>query len=205
MRIPVYARAALLMLVLLPWPGTAVAEARTYEFDPDHLFVTFRVEHAGYAHIIGRFMRARGRFMYDEENRSLESGTVTLFAHSVFTGHYQRDKLLRGPGFLNASEYPRIVFETSRFQRTGSRTGRLLGQLEMLGETRAVTLDVTINRVGPNPAAAGMLRPAPYVLGASARGTIVRSRWGMQGDARGGLLADEVELIIELEAHRQAE
>ncbi len=205
MRIPVYARYALLSLALLVWPGTAAAEVRTYQLDPDHLFVTFLVEHAGYAQIIGRFMRARGRFMYDEDNRSLESGTVTLFAHSVFTGHYQRDKLLRGSGFLNAAEYPRIVFEFSRFQPTGPRRGRLFGQLELLGETRTVSLDVTINRVGPNPAAAGMLRPAPYVLGASARGTILRSRWGMQGDARSGLLADEVELIIEIEAHRQAE
>lgn len=196
--------AAVIALVLL-WPHAAAAEPRSYEIDPDHLFVTFMVEHAGYARIVGQLLRGQGQFVYDEEQRNLESGTVTLYASSVFTGNYQRDKVLRGPGFLKASEHARIEFEVSRFQPTGDGTGRLIGRLEMLGETHTIELEATINRAGPNPSAAGFLRDAPYVIGVSARGTILRSRWGMQGNVDAGLLADEIELIVEFEAHRQRE
>lgn len=183
--------------------STAVhAAPRTFQIDPDHLFVTFLVHHGGFARIVGQFLRGNGRLVYDEEAGTLESGTVTVYSKSVFTGHHQRDKMLRSPDFLDVSQYPEIVFELSSFEvmeRYGGRqVGRLSGQLTMRGITRPVTFNATINRIGPRTSA----EDAPYVLGASARMTIARSRWAMGKGIGTGELADGVELIIEVEAHR---
>lgn len=182
--------------------GAAHAAPRTFQIDPDHLFVTFLVSHGGFAKIVGQFLRGDGRLVYDEATGTLESGTVTVYSKSVFTGHHQRDKMLRGPDFLNVSQHPEIAFEISSFNVTkrsaGRQAGQLSGQLSMRGITRPVTFDATINRVGPRTAA----DDAAYILGASARMTIARSRWGMSRGIGSGQLADGVELIIELQARR---
>lgn len=178
------------------------AAPRTFQIDPDHLFVTFLVSHGGFAKIVGQFLRGDGRLVYDEEAGTIESGTVTVYSKSVFTGHHQRDKMLRGPDFLHVSQYPEIVFELSSFdvmeRFAGRQVGQLSGQLTMRGITRPVTFNATINRIGPRTTA----EDAPYILGASARMTIARSRWAMGKGIGSGELADGVELIIEVEARR---
>lgn len=180
----------------------AHAASRTFEIDPDHLFVAFLISHSGYAKIVGQFLRGEGHLVYDEATGTIESGTVTVYSKSVFTGHHQRDKILRGPDFLNVTQHPEIVFELSSFEgverRGGGQAGQLSGQLSMRGITRPVTFDATINRVGPRSGA----EDAPYILGASARITIARSRWAMTEGIGSGELADGVELIVELQARR---
>ncbi len=187
--------------------STAVhAAPRTFQIDPDHLFVTFLVGHGGFAKIVGQFLRGDGRLVYDEEAGTIESGTITVYSKSVFTGHHQRDKRLRGPDFLNVRRYPEIVFELSSFdvmeRYAGRQVGRLSGQLSMRGITRPVTFNATINRTGQRSVDGVAEEDGPYILGASARMTIARSRWGMSKGIGSGELADGVSLIIELEAHR---
>jgi polyisoprenoid-binding protein YceI len=43
----------------------------------------------------------------------------------------------------------------------------------------------------------------PFVMGVSARGTFKRSAYGMTYGVDNGWVGDEVEMIIEFEAHRQ--
>lgn len=76
-------------------------------------------------------------------------------------------------------------------------------ELARLGETRPVTLDVTVHRIGEYPLGGGLLGGKPYVLGAPARGTIERGRWGMTYGVDNDLVGDEVEPILEFEARRQ--
>lgn len=186
--------------------ATAQAAPRTFVINPNYLFVTFLVSHGGFARIVGQFLRGDGRLVYDEKTGTIESGTVTVYSKSVFTGHHQRDKRLRGPDFLNVRQYPEIVFELSSFEvmerYAGRQVGQLSGQLTMRGITRPVTFNATINRIGPRAVDGVAAEDAPYILGASARMTIARSRWGMGKGIGSGELADGVELIIELEARR---
>lgn len=198
--------AACALATALAWCGTAQAVPRTFEIDPNHLFVTFLVDHGGFAKIVGQFLRGDGRLVYDQEQGTVRSGTITVYSKSVFTGHNQRDQMLRSADFLHASKYPEIVFELSEFEvmerYAGRHVGRLSGQLTMRGITRPVTFNATINRIGPRTPYRTTEADAPYYLGASARMTIARSRWGMSHGIGSGELADGVKLIIELEARR---
>ncbi len=196
---PKRAFAATIAAVLLAAASSsAMAEPRTYRIDPAHFSVGFLVEHVGYARTLGMFREARGEFVYDEQTRELQSGRVEVTAGSVFTDHQERDEHLRGGDFLDVEQFPTVVFEATEYQPTGENTGKLSGELTMLGKTRPVTLDTTVNKAAEYPFGHGQ-----YTLGISARTTIERSEWGMTYAVENGLVGDEVELTFEFEAIRQ--
>lgn len=177
---------------------TLQAEPRTFEIDPAHFSVGFLVEHAGYDKTLGMFREAEGSFVYDEADKTLHSGEVVVQADSIDTNHAERDEHLRGGDFLATDDHPTIRFEATELELGDDRSGTLTGDLTLLGTTREIELDVTINKTGPYP-----FGDNPYVLGASARGTIERSEFGMTYGVAGDMVGDAVELILELEAVRQ--
>lgn len=179
----------------------AWAEPRSYTIDPDHFAIGFQVDHIGYADIIGMFLKASGRFEYDEAARTLKSGRVVVAADSVFSNHEARDRHVRDSDFLDAKKHPEIVFEATAFEPGGERDGRLEGRLSgrltLLGQTHPVVLDVTLNKAATYP-----FGHRKHTLGISARTTIERSRWGMDYGISRGMVGDAVELRFELEAMR---
>ncbi|MFV8834464.1 YceI family protein [Aquisalimonas sp.] len=183
--------------------GQARADADHWVIDEAHLSVNFLVDHIGFSSVLGMFLDAEGEFVYDPDAMELESGRVVIRTDSVFTNHDERDEHLRDDDFLDAGEYEEMVFTATAFEPDGEDGGQLTGDLELLGVTRPVTLDVTINRIDEYPIRDGLFGGYPYVLGASLRGTLNRSDWGMDYGIEEGLVGDEVELILELEARRQ--
>ncbi len=180
----------------------AWAEVRSYTIDPEHFSIGFQVEHLGYADIIGLFLKASGRFEYDEATRTLKSGRVTVAADSVFSNHEARDRHVRDSDFLDAKKHPEIVFEATAFEpgaeRDGRLQGKLGGRLTLLGQTHPVVLDVTLNKAATYP-----FGHRKHTLGLSAHTTIERSRWGMDYGVSRGMVGDAVELRFELEAMRE--
>ncbi len=176
-------------------PAAAAPEA--YEIDPAHLSIGFLVHHIGYADTLGMFLEGAGRFTFDAEARTLSDLTVTIRADSVFTNHERRDGHLRGGDFLDVETHPEITFVGTGAEPTGERTGRVTGDLTILGVTQPVTLDVTWNKSGPYPFGNS------YAIGISARTVVQRSAFGMTYAVDNGWVGDEVAVIIELEAIRQ--
>ncbi len=174
------------------------AEPRTYEIDPDHFAIGFEIEHIGYAKVLGLFLKASGQFVYDEEARVLSSGRVVVAADSVFSNHERRDKHVRDDDFLDVKRHPEIVFEATGLQWTNEREGKLAGNLTLLGQTRPVTLDVSLNKAAAYP-----FGHRKHTLGVSARTTLQRSQWGMSYGVDRGMVGDEVGLSMEFEALRQ--
>jgi len=179
----------------------AWAQAARYEIDPDHLALAFLVDHIGYAKVLGMFRSARGSFRFDEANATLTAVRIEVDTASVFTNERKRDDHLKGPDFLNSSEFPRMVFTADSARRTGERTFDIAGQLEVLGKTQPLTLKATWNKSAESPL--GGFGRKPYVMGVSARGSFKRSAYGMNYAVANGWVGDEVALIIEFEAIRQ--
>nr|WP_299245492.1 YceI family protein [uncultured Halomonas sp.] len=182
-----------LLLGALP----AQAEPHTYRIDPEHFSIGFLIDHIGYQKQLGMFLEGEGEFVYDEQTRTLSSGRVEIPAASLFTNHEKRDEHVLSDDFLNAKEYPAIVFEATDFSAESDTQGSLTGDLTLLGETRPVTLDVTLNKAEKYP-----FGHEQYTLGLSARTTLSRSEWGMTYGVDNGMVGDEVELIFEFEAIR---
>lgn len=177
----------------------ARAAPQRFEIDPSHLSIGFLVHHLGYEKVLGMFLEGSGSFSYDPEDRRLSDLRVVIQADSVFTNDERRDEHLRGPDFLNAGEFPEIVFEGKEAEPTGENTGRVDGTLTILGVTRPASLDVTMNKLAPYPFGS----PPPTVIGISARGHVMRSAFGMTYGVENGWVGDRIDLIIEFEAIRQ--
>ncbi len=191
------ARAHAVVLMVLALSCSSYAESKRYEIDPEHLTVGFLVEHVGFAKVFGMFRDARGGFTFDEETSTISNVRVVVQTASVFTGVDARDQHLRSGDFLDVETFPEMIFEADR-SVLENREGTLTGRLTILGVTKPLTLAVTWNKSGESP-----LPGRPYVAGLSARGSFARSEFGMTYGVLDGLVGEDVELIIELEAHRQ--
>jgi polyisoprenoid-binding protein YceI len=174
---------------------SAQAEPKDYKIDEEHMSISFEVNHLGYASVIGLFLEGKGSFKYDEETNEVPSGKVVIQSASVFSNHDKRDEHLRKEDFLHSDRYPEITFEVTDFETTGERTGNLTGDLTLLGQTRPVTLDVTLNQAAEYP-----IGHEEYTLGISASTTIKRSDWGMTYALDPLMVGDDVHLRFEFEA-----
>lgn len=182
-------------------PAAARAEAASYALDPEHLTVAFLVEHIGYARTLGVFRKASGSFRYDEASGALTDLRVVIETASVDSGHARRDEHLRGRDFLDAPRFPTMTFTARTARRIGERGYRIEGELELLGQRRPLVLEATLNKHERYPLGPPLAKP--MVLGASARGHLRRSEFGMSYGVANGLVGDDIELLVELEARRQ--
>jgi polyisoprenoid-binding protein YceI len=179
----------------------ALADAQRYEIDPEHVTVAFLVDHIGYARTLGQFRQVTGGFAFDETAAKIADLRVVMDTASVDTGHAARDGHLRGKDFLDVARFPRMTFTATSIQRRDAGKFTLTGELELLGRRRPVTLEATLNKSERYPIGPPLMKP--WVIGVSARGRLKRSEFGMTYGVANGLVGDDVELIIELEARRK--
>ncbi len=173
--------------------GTALA-ADQFKIDPAHTSATFRVLHQGYSYLAGRFNEIVGDVMFDEGDLLKSQVNITIKTESVDTNHKKRDDHLRSPDFFNAKEFPDMTFKSTGVEQTGDKTGKLKGDLTLLGVTKPVTLDVTFHRIAPNS-------KNIVIAGFSASGKIKRTDFGMTYGLQG--IGDEITIEIAAEAHKQ--
>jgi polyisoprenoid-binding protein YceI len=189
----------LLALAFVIAGSAAQAQPAKYEIDPEHFSVGFLVDHIGYAKVLGMFQKASGSYAFDEKTGALADVRIVVEADSVHTGHRRRDNHLRSADFLNAGEFPRIVFIAAQARRTGERTFALDGQLELLGKALPVTLEARWNKSGQYE----LPGANAYVMGVSAKASFKRSAFGMTYGVANGWVGDTVEMMFEFEARRR--
>jgi polyisoprenoid-binding protein YceI len=170
----------------------AVAAPVAYKLDPAHTSVAFIVNHVGFSNAIGRFNTVSGDVAFDQDALANNKVTVVIDTASFDTNHAKRDEHLRSPDFFNVKEFPKMTFTSTRIEQTDDKTGKLYGDLTLLGVTRPVVLDVTFNKSGVSPAS------KLETVGFSARGTVKRTDFGMKYGAPA--IGENIQLLIEAEA-----
>lgn len=181
-------------------PVSTTAPAGDYATDPSHSSLTFRVNHLGFSNYTARFSTFSARLRLDPAHP--EASTLTaqipvssLTLNSPPDGFVQE---MLGPQFFDSAHFPQINFQSTSVQLTGPRTARVTGNLTLHGVTRPVTMEVTFNGGYP-----GMSMDPSARVGFSARGTLLRSEFGMgygvpaPGATMG--VSDQVEFLIETE------
>ena len=190
------ASAALLSLSALA-SAPAAAEPARHALDPAHTALAFLVDHVGFAKTLGRFTDVSGSFVWDPETRELSELRVVVATASVDTDHEARDKHVRDDDFLDVERYPEMIFAADGPVTVADDESRVEGQLTLLGQTRPLALDVVLNKSDKYP-----FGHERQTLGISARGSLMRSDYGMEYAVANGLVGDEVSMIIEFEALR---
>ena len=173
--------------------AAAPAAAETYVIDKGHTHILFQVSHLGFSNTHGEFLEFDGTFDFDPEAPENSRIDVTIETASIDSGLAERDAHLRNADFFDVEQHPTMTFETTAVEVTGDNTAMLTGNLTLLGTTQPVTLDVTMNGLGPHP-----FREDTTVAGFTATGTINRSDFGMAFGVPA--IGDEVAITIEMEA-----
>ncbi|WP_028879256.1 YceI family protein [Terasakiella pusilla] len=171
----------------------AQADPVQYAFDKDHTSIVFHVNHMGFSNFQGEFQEFDGSLTFDADKPQNSAVNVKINVNSVDTDVAKLDDHLRSPDFFDVNKFPSMVFKSKSIEVTGEKTGKITGDFTLLGVTKEVTLDVTLNKAADHP----MLKvPA---VGFSATGTIKRSDFGMTTYVPA--VGDEVTISIETEAY----
>lgn len=177
-----------------PTPGT-------YEIDPAHTSVTFRVQHMAISKVRGSFTGVRGTIVVGEAPAG-SSAQVEIDTSSIDTAQEQRDQHLRSGDFLNVEQYPTLTFRGTQAEQDGDGW-KVRGELTIAGVTRPVTLDVEFDGAGPDI----LGNPENPRAGFSAETKINREdfglAWNQALETGGWLVGKEVKIELDVEAARE--
>jgi len=176
------------------------AEPVAYRLDPSHSEAVFSIRHV-FSKVSGRFKELEGTIQYDEQNVANSSADITLKTGSIDTNNERRDADLRSANFFAADTFPTITFKSTKVIPGEKGNFKLVGDLNMHGVTKPVTLDVTLLGAGPF----GMDgKSMGKRAGWEATTTINRKDYGIVWnrtlDQGGTLLGDDVAIHIGVEA-----
>src|SRR5579872_2848784 len=180
--------AALAALIL---SAAALAQAGTWQVDPNHSSAQFSVKHLGVSTVRGAFTKVTGSAQYDPADASKDSADIAIEASSVDTRVQMRDNDLRSPNFLDVQKYPTITFKSKQVKSAGAGKLQIAGDLTIHGVTKEVVLDVD-GPTGPIKDPMGNQR-----IGASATTKIIRQDFGVNGAP--GIAGSEVTITIDAE------
>ena len=150
-----------------------------WELDNSHTRVGFSVDHMGFSTVMGRFADAKGTVNYNMANPNQTTVNFTIPTSSIDTGWEARDEHLMSKDFFNVKQYPTMTFKSKQVQFLNPQQAKVMGDFTMLGQTKPLTLNVTLNKIANSP-----LTNAP-VIGFRATGNIDRTAYGMDAYAAG--------------------
>lgn len=185
-----------IMFVLMLLSPMALFAAEKYTIDPNHTYPNFTIDHLGYSTMHGRFGKTSGTMMLDRETMT-GSVDIRIDASSVDTGMQKRDDHLRSPDFLNASEFPHILYKADKVKLNKDGTGKVNGKLTIMGVTKPVSLMVTRMHCAVHPFDPTKQK---FVCGFDATAQIKRSDFGVNYGLPG--IGDDMMLSFEVEATR---
>ncbi len=117
------------------------AEPVEWTLDLGHAHVGWEIDHMNLANTVGRFNTFDGTFLIDEAAPENSRITFTIDATSIDSNHTGRDNHLRNADYLNVEVYPEITFVSTEVRMLTPTTGKLIGDLTMVGATAPVELD----------------------------------------------------------------
>jgi polyisoprenoid-binding protein YceI len=186
--------ASLTVLFTLAIP--LVAAASTWNIDPDHSNVGFKVKHLMVSNVKGTFDKHTGVVDLNDKDITKSKVEVTIDTASINTNVQKRDDHLRSADFFDAATYPKMTFVSTKVAKAGKKL-KVTGDLSIRGVTRQVVLDV-------EPLSMEVKDPWGNVRrGTSATTRIDRKDFGLTWnkalETGGVVVGDEVLITLEIE------
>jgi polyisoprenoid-binding protein YceI len=173
----------------------AAAAPEAYTFDNNHTEVRFCWLHLGISHQCAHFLKYEGELQYDQASPEKSTVSVKFVTDSietlvpVFNDHMKGDKL------FDTKKFPEITFKSTKFQKTGEKSGKVTGDLTIKGVTKPVTLDITLNFSGMQP-----MTKKP-TLGIGAITSLKRTDYGVAYAAP--MVSDDISIEIQTEMYKK--
>ena len=173
----------------------------TWQVDGAHSTVNLAVRHMVISKVRGHFSTWSAKLQLDTAELTRSTVEADIEAASIDTGVADRDTHLRSPDFLDAAKYPTLRYRSRRVEAVSKDRLRVTGDLTIRDVTREVVLDVEYGGQGKDPW--GNTR-----VGFTATTSLNRKDFGLTWnqvlETGGVLVADRVDIEIELQAIKQA-
>lgn len=180
------------------YQGISIPPAGEYTIDPAHTAVEFVARHM-LTRVRGRFTDFDGTITVGPAPQD-SVARIAVRTASVTTDNDQRDAHLHTSDFFEVETYPEMTFTSTAFRPTDGTAFELDGALTVKGITRPVTLRGEF--LGWGTDAWGNDR-----LFAQARTRVNREDWdllwNMAVELTGVLVAKDVDLEIQVQAHKR--
>jgi polyisoprenoid-binding protein YceI len=161
--------------------------AGTYQSDPSHSLVGFRVNHFGFNDYFGVFGDVTGTLVIDPANPNAAKVDVTIPLTGLSTASAKLSEHLKDASFFDAEKFPTVRFVSTKVTVDGT-SAMIEGDLTLRGVTKPVTLEADFTGAGINPFV------KKETIGFEATTLIKRSDFGMNQAVP--LISDEVRLGI---------
>jgi polyisoprenoid-binding protein YceI len=170
-------------------------EKGSYQLDPQHSSVIFKINHMGMSTFVGRFNKVDASLDFDPNNIASAKLTATIAIDSIDVNNTNLEETLRGSSWFDAVKFPQAYFETESVELIDEKRARFTGKLSLHGVTAPVVLDIVFNGGGNN------MLTGFYTLGFSATTRINRSDFGI--DYLVPAIGDIVEIEVFSEFQRR--
>ncbi len=168
----------------------------TWQLDPAHSEVHFRVKHLVITTVTGKFRNFSSAVTTEGDDFTKANIDFSIDTASVDTNVEARDNHLRSPEFFDSEKYPAMRFQSTAIRPAGDGEYALDGNLTIRDVTQPVTLKAEFGGIVIDPW--GNTR-----AGFEVEGTIKRKDFGLAWDAfteaGGAVVANEVKLLVNVE------
>jgi polyisoprenoid-binding protein YceI len=174
-----------------------LALATTWNIDPDHSSVGFKVKHLMVSNVNGNFNKHTGVVEIDDKDITKSKVEVIIDTASINTNVTKRDEHLRSADFFDVAKYPTMTFISKKVTKAGKDKLNITGDLTLHGVTKEVVLDVE------GPSVESKDPWGNFRKGASATTRINRKDFGLVWNAAletgGVVVGDDVLIALEIE------
>jgi len=175
----------------------AFAFASTWNIDPDHSNVGFKVRHLMVSNVKGSFDKHTGTVEFNDKDITKSKVEVSIDTNSINTNVQKRDEHLRSADFFDVAKFPTMTFKSKKVAKAGKDKLKVTGDLTLHGVTKEVVLDVE----GPSKESKDPW--GNFRKGATATTKINRKDFGLVWNAAletGGVaVGDEITITLEIE------
>lgn len=161
--------------------------AGTYNVDPAHTLIGFRVNHFGFNDYFGIFGDSTGTLEIDPANLSAAKVDITIPVNKLTTASAGLTAHMNRADFFETEKYPTAHFVSTKVTIDGT-AAKIEGDLTIKDITKPVILDASFTGVGNNPF------NKKLTVGFEADTLIKRSDFGVNGAIP--LVSDDVQLGI---------
>jgi polyisoprenoid-binding protein YceI len=129
--------------------ASAKTSTTTWNIDPAHTMVEFKVKHMMISNVKGQFSKVSGVLIRDESDPSKDRIEATIEAASIQTRDEQRDAHLKSADFFHVEKFPTLHFKSTGVNVVSEGELSVEGDLTIHGITQKVRFAVE----GPTPPA----------------------------------------------------
>jgi polyisoprenoid-binding protein YceI len=168
--------------------------ATTWQLDPTHSELGFKVKHLMITNIKGEFRNFSAEI--DGEDFSKAAISAMIDTSSIFTNEDNRDAHLKNADFFDVDNHKEMTFKGSSLTKIDDENFELTGMLSIKGISKEIKLGVEYGGTSKDPW-------GNEKMGFSINGKINRSDYGLNFNAPletgGFLLGEEVKISADLQ------